>query len=322
MNSFRIFNNSRVIVTGHTGFKGSWLTAWLKLLNAKVMGISLNPPTKPSNFYASGVNFGIKDVRLDIRNRKKLEKTIIQFRPNFIFHLAAQSLVGTSYNNPSLTWETNVLGTLNVLDSLRKLKHSCTAVIITSDKCYFNKEVHYGYKESDKLGGRDPYSSSKAAVEILVNSWRFSFVGNLPHQTDKLSIVTARSGNVIGGGDWAENRIVPDFVKAAKKEQNLEIRNPQSVRPWQHVLDTLNGYILLAEELFNYEDDFKNKEALMSCFNFGPNPENHKTVLDLVNICKQFWPCSIKICENNKKTYESKLLTLDSKSSSPILSFL
>ena len=304
MNSFRIFNNSRVIVTGHTGFKGSWLTAWLKLLNAKVMGISLNPPTKPSNFYASGVNFGIKDVRLDIRNRKKLEKTILQFRPNFIFHLAAQSLVGTSYNNPSLTWETNVLGTLNVLDSLRKLKHSCTAVIITSDKCYFNKEVHYGYKESDTLGGKDPYSGSKASAELLVKSYISSYFSN---KKNKVRIVTARAGNVVGGGDWATDRIIPDCVRSWSKNKIALIRNPKSTRPWQHVMEIVGGYLKLASELN------KKNHLHGESFNFGPTQKKEHSVLRLVRSIGLFWDdFSWKILPKSKKRYaESILLRLN-----------
>ena len=171
MKNLKIFKNSRVIVTGHTGFKGSWLTAWLKQLDANVMGISLNPPTNPSHFNVAKIGKNIKDIRLDIRNKKKLEKKIVSFKPNFIFHLAAQPLVATSYADPVLTWDTNVFGTLNILETLRKINNSCNVIIITSDKCYFNKEVRYGYKETDILGGKDPYSSSKASAEILIKSF-------------------------------------------------------------------------------------------------------------------------------------------------------
>ena len=175
MENLKIFKNSRVIVTGHTGFKGSWLTAWLKQLDANVMGISLNPPTNPSHFNVAKIGKNIKDIRLDIRNKKKLEKKIVSFKPNFIFHLAAQPLVATSYTDPVLTWDTNVFGSLNILEALRKIKNNCNVVIITSDKCYFNKEVHYGYKETDILGGKDPYSSSKASAELLIKSYINSF---------------------------------------------------------------------------------------------------------------------------------------------------
>ena len=206
MKNLKIFKNSRVIVTGHTGFKGSWLTAWLKQLGANVMGISLDPPTYPSHFEVAKIKLGIKDVRLDIRDKAKLEKKVVTFKPNFIFHLAAQSLVRESYKNPTMTWQTNVLGTLNILESIRKLKNACNVVIVTSDKCYFNKEIHYGYKETDILGGKDPYSGSKASAELLVKSYFSSFFSN---NKTRIRIATARAGNVIGGGDWANDRIIP-----------------------------------------------------------------------------------------------------------------
>ena len=190
MKNLKIFKNSRVIVTGHTGFKGSWLTAWLKQLGANVMGISLDPPTYPSHFEASKINLGIKDVRLDIRDKVKLEQKITAFKPNFVFHLAAQSLVGLSYKNPTITWQTNVLGTLNVLESLRKLKNVCNVVIITSDKCYFNREIHYGYKETDILGGKDPYSGSKASAELLIKSYISSFFLNNKTNKNRILIIT------------------------------------------------------------------------------------------------------------------------------------
>ena len=208
MTNLKIFKNSKVIVTGHTGFKGSWLTAWLKQLGAKVKGISLDPHTNPSHFTVSKINKGMKDIRLDIREKVKLEKEIVKFKPNFVFHLAAQALVSVSYKNPTLTWQTNVFGTLNVLESLKKLTKPCNVVIITSDKCYYNREVNYGYKETDLLGGKDPYSSSKASAELLIKSYVNSFF----KKNSKIRIATARAGNVIGGGDWAENRIVPDCV--------------------------------------------------------------------------------------------------------------
>ena len=246
MKNLKIFKNSRVIVTGHTGFKGSWLTAWLKQLGANVMGISLDPPTYPSHFKVSKINLGIKDVRLDIRDRTKLEKKVTTFKPNFVFHLAAQSLVGLSYKNPTTTWQTNVFGTLNILESIRKLKNVCNVVIITSDKCYFNREIHYGYKETDALGGKDPYSGSKASAELLVKSYTSSFfLGNKP----KIRIATARAGNVIGGGDWANNRIIPDCVRSWSKNKKAELRNPNATRPWQHVLEAAGGYLYLAINL-------------------------------------------------------------------------
>jgi len=279
MKSLKIFRNSRVIVTGHTGFKGSWLTAWLKELDAKVMGISLNPQSSPSHFLVSKINKGIKDIRLDIRDKKKLEKKIISFKPNFIFHLAAQALVGVSYEDPSLTWQSNVLGTLNILESLKKLKNNCSVVIVTSDKCYLNKEVHYGYKENDTLGGKDPYSSSKASAEILVKS----YIGSFFSDQDKIRITTARAGNVIGGGDWAENRIIPDCVRSWSKNKKAKLRNPKATRPWQHVLEAVGGYLCLA---INLKLD---KKLHGESFNFGPNLSREYSVLELVKTMSQYW---------------------------------
>ena len=303
MKNLKIFKNARVIVTGHTGFKGSWLTAWLNELGSKVMGISLNPHTSPSHFKVSKIGKNIKDVRLDIRNRKKLEKKIINFKPSFIFHLAAQAIVGESYKNPYLTWDTNVFGTLNILESARKLKNKCSIVIITSDKCYFNKEIHYGYKETDTLGGKDPYSGSKASAEILIQSHINSFFkGN-----SKVRIATARAGNVIGGGDWAKNRIIPDCVRSWSKNKKVLIRNPKSTRPWQHVLEVVWGYLLLSLKLKN------NKILHGEAFNFGPNHKKNYNVMFLVRSMRKYWKkISWKTLNKNKKSfYESNLLKLN-----------
>ena len=312
MRNLNIFKNSRVIVTGHTGFKGSWLTAWLKQLGANVMGISLDPPTYPSHFTASKINLGIKDIRMDIRNRAKLEKKITTFKPNFVFHLAAQSLVRISYKNPTITWQTNVIGTLNILESLRKLKNVCNVVIITSDKCYFNKEVPYGYKETDTLGGKDPYSSSKASAELLVKSFINSFFSK---NKTKIRIATARAGNVVGGGDWANDRIIPDCVQSWSKNKKVELRNPNSTRPWQHVLEVVGGYLCLAINLkFN-------KNLHGEPFNFGPNLHREYSVLELVKTMRDYWQnVSWKIIpKSRKKFYESELLRLNCSKANKIL---
>ena len=308
----KIFNNKNVIVTGHTGFKGSWLTAWLKQLGANVMGISLDPPTHPSHFKASRINLGIKDIRLDIRDRVKLENKISSFKPNFIFHLAAQSLVGFSYENPTKTWETNVFGTLNILQALRKLKSACNVVIITSDKCYFNKEIHYGYKETDRLGGKDPYSSSKASTELLIKSFINSFFLN---NKSKIRIATARAGNVIGGGDWAQGRIIPDCVRSWSTGNKAKLRNPKATRPWQHVLEAVGGYICLAINL-KY-----NKNLHGESFNFGPSLSKEYSVLKLVKSMSNNWNnVSWKIIpKSKKKFYESELLRLNCNKAKKIL---
>jgi len=303
MKSIRTFKNSKVIVTGHTGFKGSWLTAWLKALGAEVMGISLNYVSHPSHYKVSKIYKGIKDVRLDIYNKRSLEKKIMKFKPNFIFHLAAQSLVGRSYVNPLTTWKTNVLGTLNVLESLKKLQNPCVAVIITSDKCYYNKEIHYGYKETDVLGGKDPYSGSKASAEILIKSYIESFF----KKESKILIATARAGNVIGGGDWAENRIIPDCVRSWSKNKKVQLRNPNSTRPWQHVLEVVGGYLCLAINL-KY-----NKNLHGESFNFGPNRSKEHSVLELVQEMGNYWE-NVSWKNNSKsrkKFYESGLLRLN-----------
>ena len=300
----KIFKNKKVIITGHTGFKGSWLTAWLKQVGANVMGISLDPPTRPSHFEVSKIKFGIKDVRLDIRDRKKLEKKILSFKPNFVFHLAAQSLVRTSYKNPELTWQTNVFGTLNILQSLRKLKNACNVVIITSDKCYFNKEQHYGYKETDILGGKDPYSSSKASAELLIKSYISSFFSE---DNPRIRIATARAGNVIGGGDWAKDRIVPDCVRSWSIGNRAKLRNPKATRPWQHVLEAVGGYICLAINLKN------NQYLHGESFNFGPSLSKEYSVLELVKAMSNNWKkVSWKILPKSKnKFHESGLLRLN-----------
>jgi len=312
MKNLNIFKNSRVIVTGHTGFKGSWLTAWLKQLGANVMGISLDLPTYPSHFEASKINLGIKDVRLNIQNGAKLEKKITAFKPNFIFHLAAQSLVGLSYKNPTTTWQTNVFGTLNILESIRKLKNVCNVVIITSDKCYFNREIHYGYKETDILGGKDPYSGSKASAELLVKSYISSFFSS---NKTKIRIATARAGNVIGGGDWANNRIIPDCVRSWSKNKKAELRNPNATRPWQHVLEAVGGYLCLAINL-----SF-NKHLHGEAFNFGPNLSREYSVLELVKTMGVYWKnISWKVIpKSRKKFYESELLRLNCNKAKKIL---
>ena len=312
MKNLKIFKNSKIIVTGHTGFKGSWLTAWLKQLGANVMGISLDPPSHPSHLDVSRINLGIQDIRLDIRNRKKLEKKILIFKPNFIFHLAAQSLVGISYKNPEITWQTNVFGTLNILESIKKLKNDCNVIIITSDKCYFNRETHNGYKETDVLGGKDPYSGSKASAELLVRSYISSFFLN---NKTNVRIVTARAGNVIGGGDWADDRIIPDCVRSWSKNNKAQLRNPNATRPWQHVLEVVGGYLCLAISLkFN-------KNLHGESFNFGPGLSKEYSVLELVKMMSNHWHNVSwkKIPKSQKKYYESELLRLNCNKAKKIL---
>lgn len=278
--SLKIFDGKIVVITGHTGFKGAWLTAWLKQLGARVVGIALDPPTEPSHFSVARMSEGISDYRIDIRNRTQLEEVLVSTQPDFVFHLAAQALVRRSYDDPLETWHTNVLGTLHVLEALRTLSKPCAAVIITSDKCYDNVEWVWGYRETDAMGGPDPYSASKGAAELAIRSHIKSY---FPKETSKIRIASARAGNVIGGGDWADHRIVPDCVKAWSNNNLVELRNPHSTRPWQHVLEPLSGYLTLAMALT------QRPELHGQPFNFGPQAQQNHSVLALVQQMALYW---------------------------------
>ena len=304
MESF--WKNKKVLITGHNGFKGTWLLIWLIELGAKVSGLSL-PPKKSSKLFNDiepKIKHKYENIELDINNSEELNKAIEKINPDIVFHLAAQALVLKSYQEPILTWKTNLIGSLNLLESLKNIKKSCSVVMVTTDKVYKNQEWEYGYRENDQLGGLDPYSASKSAAEIMVQSWKQSFCGEGIHQKNNLYISTARAGNVIGGGDWAENRIIPDLVKAIKAKKKLVIRNPTYKRPWQHVLDPLNGYLLLAK--LNY----LNKNILGEPYNFGPPLESNKSVSQLVEFIFSIWEGE---CFVNKEDtfHESKLLHLN-----------
>ena len=299
---FNKFKNKTIIVTGHTGFKGSWLTLWLKLLGAKVVGISIDLPSKPSHYKELNLSKKIINIKQDIRSLKKLEKIFQKYQPDFIFHLAAQALVQRSYKDPVTTFNTNTIGTMNVLESLKKIKKKFAAVIITSDKSYKNLEIERGYRENDLLGGKDPYSASKGAAEIIIQSFINSYFIN-----KKQNVAIARAGNVIGGGDWSENRLIPDCVKSWSKNKKAKIRNPKSTRPWQHVLEAVRGYLRLAECLYS------NRKLHGEPFNFGPKQSQNKNVITLVKLMKKFWSnVSWKKNKSYKEIYESKLLKLNS----------
>ena len=240
----RTFKNKKIIVTGHTGFKGSWLITWLNILGADVYGISLESISSPSHFTILSNGLKIDDNRFNILDQNQLNFKFNAIKPDFVFHLAAQAIVRTSYDNPIDTWKTNVIGTLNVLEALRGLKNKCSAIIITSDKCYDNVEWIWGYREHDSLGGPDPYSASKGAAELLIKSHYKSYFSEV---NSNIRIASVRAGNVIGGGDWSENRIIPDCVRAWSQNKVVELRNPNATRPWQHVLDPLYGYLLALE---------------------------------------------------------------------------
>lgn len=301
----KIFKNKTVLVTGHTGFKGSWLTAWLVMLGAKVIGVSINIPSTPSHFKSINLKKKINHKIADIRNLKSLKKIFKKHKPDYVFHLAAQSLVKKSYLKPIYTWQTNTLGTLNVLESLRQIKKECVVVLITSDKSYKNLEIKRGYNENDILGGKDPYSASKASAEMAIQSYINSYF--LIGKT-KIKIAVARAGNVIGGGDWSEDRLIPDCVKSWAKNKKVLIRNPKSTRPWQHVLEAVYGYLVLAGKLK------KNKKIHGEIFNFGPNNKKNYNVIALVKQMKKFWRNVSWSVEKRRKEnfFESSLLKLNS----------
>jgi len=299
-----LFHNSTVLVTGHTGFKGSWLSAWLQHLGANVTGVALNPPSKPSHFEATELEELVDDKRIDIREQEALQSIVFDTQPDFIFHLAAQSLVRLSYLNPLETYQTNVFGTLNLLEVLRSLEKPCVAVLITSDKCYDNVEWIWGYRETDRLGGLDPYSASKGATELMISSHVRSF---FPVDSN-VRIGIGRAGNVVGGGDWADNRIVPDCMRAWSRGENVTLRNPRSTRPWQHVLEPLSGYLTLASGLY------ENPQLHGEPFNFGPPADQIHSVRELIEAISKHWPdaCLEDVSDSpNDSPYESGLLKLN-----------
>jgi len=298
-----IFRSKRVLITGHTGFKGSWLSAYLSQLGAKVIGISNKVPTDPAHYdLIKGI---IKqDHCVDVRDQEAVFSIIEDVKPRFVFHLAAQPIVLESYEDPLTTFSTNVLGTANILDALRRSNNECTAVMITSDKCYDNVEWTYGYRETDRLGGQDPYSGSKGAAELVIRSYVESF---FKKPRSNVHVAVGRAGNVIGGGDWAPYRIVPDCVRSWSKNEKMEIRSPFATRPWQHVLEPLSGYLSLACALSKNDD--LNGEA----FNFGPPAHQNHTVKELVNEIITHWPGSkwMDKSAKNKAPQEAGLLKLN-----------
>lgn len=301
------FKDRRVFVTGHTGFKGSWLSIWLARLGAVVTGYSLDPPGSPSNFASSRVATLIaRHYRADIRESGRLERAIAECEPDVIFHLAAQPLVRRSYRQPSLTFEVNILGTLNVLEIVRRLGRPCVVVIVTSDKCYAESDDHSARCETDRLGGRDPYSASKASAEIVTAAYRDSYFPPSELQQHHVKIASVRAGNVIGGGDWAEDRLVPDMVRAAISGQPLDIRNAAAIRPWQHVLEPLSGYLTLASRMLESDDP-----ELCSGWNFGPPDEHAWRVADLADGFCRHWPgMTWRNTNSHAQPYESPALRL------------
>ncbi len=304
MSLLNSFDGKKVVITGHTGFKGAWLCSWLLELGAEVVGIALDPITEPSHFSVANLSHSIKDLRIDIRDKESLKNVFVDAQPDFVFHLAAQALVRRSYDDPIETWQTNVIGTLNVLEALRAINKPCAAVIITSDKCYDNVEWVWGYRETDAMGGPDPYSASKGAAELAIKSHIKSY---FPKETSLVRVASARAGNVIGGGDWSVDRIVPDCVKAWANGVSVELRNPHSTRPWQHVLEPLSGYLVQAISLY------ENLDMHGESFNFGPLAQHNHSVLDLVSEMSRYWD-KVKWVDLSRKIegpYESGLLKLN-----------
>jgi CDP-glucose 4,6-dehydratase len=307
------FKNKTVLITGHTGFKGSWLALWLVKLGAKVYGVSKSIPTNPSLFEITDLKNHLVDIRENIKNFSKVSKIINDIKPDFVFHLAAQSLVRTAYEDPIETWETNVMGSVNVLESLTTLNKKCACVMVTSDKCYDNVEWYWGYKETDKIGGKDPYSASKGSAEIAIRSYNESFF----NKNNFINVASVRAGNVIGGGDWALDRIVPDCINSWRNKKEIILRNPFATRPWQHVLEPLSGYLSTAKNL--YDENLVRGES----FNFGPKADQDYSVEELVAELSKFWnDAKWKIEKMQDQPHEAGLLKLNCDKALAVLNWL
>ncbi len=299
-----IYKDKKVLITGHTGFKGSWLSLWLKNLGAKVLGYSLNPPTKPNHYEL--LNLDINSVIGDIRDRDKLFSVVKDFKPDIVFHLAAQPLVRYSYKNPLETLETNIIGTANIFEACKKIDTVKAIVNITSDKCYENKEWVWGYRETDPMGGYDPYSASKGCAELITSSYRNSFFNPKEYgKKHNTLLASARAGNVIGGGDWSIDRLIPDIVKATAKNEEVLIRNPKAIRPWQHVLEPLSGYLLLGQKLLEGLIDFADG------WNFGPDDSSIIEVEKIIQLSRKHWNSIRYKINTGENLHEAKLLKLD-----------
>jgi CDP-glucose 4,6-dehydratase len=302
----QVYKGKKVFLTGHTGFKGSWLLKMLHALGADVKGYALAPETSDDHYYLINGDSLCTSVYGDLRNREQVIDEIIAYEPDFVFHLAAQPLVRYSYIIPAETFDVNVMGTANVLEGIRQLKKSCFGIFITTDKVYHNNESLYPYREHDKLGGHDPYSASKACAELVIDSYRNSFFNHKYYNEHKKAIAVARAGNVIGGGDWAKDRLLPDIARALGNNETIKIRNPYSVRPWQHVLEPLAGYLQLGAKLF--DDPFGFSEA----FNFGPYAEDALSVEDMVKLAINHWQQgNYEIINTVDQPHEAGLLKLD-----------
>ena len=310
------FRGKKVLVTGHTGFKGSWFCEWLLGLGANVTGYALKPETQPSLFEQLALSDRVEHVVGDVRDLASFRCVVAKAQPDFVFHLAAQPLVRLSYREPVETWQTNVMGTINVLEALREVSHPCVAVMVTTDKVYENREWLHGYREEDPLGGYDPYSSSKGAAEIAIASWRRSFLQSTTNNRQPTTLIaSARAGNVIGGGDWAEDRIVPDCIRALGAGQAIAVRNRYATRPWQHVLEPLSGYLSLAAAMAAEDhqptiDHQRQQPSLRSAFNFGPHLDSNRSVGELVTEILVNWPGQWVDQTDPEAPHEASLLNL------------
>ena len=309
------WKDKKILLTGHTGFKGSWMSLWLQEVGAKVTGYSDSIPTNPSLFEVAEVEKGMNSIIGNVKDLEKLKKVISDYEPEIVIHMAAQSLVQGSYENPVETYSTNVMGTVNLLEAVRKSEKTKVVINVTSDKCYEEIEVERGFKETDPIGGHDPYSSSKGCSELITSAFRKSFFENKNSQ--KISLASVRAGNVIGGGDWAENRLVPDIMKGILKDESIKIRNPNFIRHWQHVLDPLNGYMILAEKLWNNEENYSES------WNFGPIDDNAKPVSWMLDKFNEYWENGINWQQDtNEFNHENNFLKLDSTKSKTRLGWM
>lgn len=301
-----IYRNKTVLVTGHTGFKGSWLSIWLKELEANVVGYALKPYTNRDNFVLSGLEDRVTHIISDVRDYKKLKEVFTKYKPEFVFHLAAQPIVRESYLNPKETYDINVGGTVNVFECCRLTNSVKVIINVTSDKCYENKECIWGYRENDPMGGYDPYSSSKGCSELVTAAYRKSFFNPDSFKQHRKSLSSVRAGNVIGGGDWQKDRLIPDCIRALENREVIKIRNPEATRPWQHVLEPLSGYLLLASKMYQKPEKFS------GAWNFGPNYESIVSVREIVSMLVEKWGNGKWLDISNKsEPHEANLLSLD-----------
>ena len=300
------WNGKNVFITGHSGFKGGWLSLWLSQLGANVTGYSLEPNTDPSFYNACDIGSVTNSIFGNILDYKKLESSIINAKPEIIIHMAAQALVLESYKNPLDTYKTNIIGTLNILEIIRNKSYVQAFINVTSDKCYENIEKQYSYKETDRMGGHDPYSSSKGCSELVTSAYRLSFFNENSDKSSITSIASARSGNVVGGGDWSADRLIPDFFKAVSQKKAMHIRHPSATRPWQHVLEPIRGYLILAELMFK-------NEGYSEAWNFGPNNKDTSTVKNVLEELALQWneDVDISYSKDRSKQHEANLLNLD-----------